>query len=1083
MRSRNVITALSLLIVAVGASPALASAPSPAWRISSLSEPTNFAPGSSGNLYAVSVTNTGGAVANESGAQPITVTDTLPPGLTATAISAVDQDRQGVASLTCELPSVTCTDASPVRLEDVLTVYVTVTVASSAKSIEIDQASVSGGGAPSAATSEATNVSFQPAGFGVQSFTASANNADGSVDTRAGDHPYSATATFALNTVNVGNNQIAPAGNLRDTAVDLPAGFIGDPLAVPRCPRGLRFIPPGIEPLRSPASLCPPESQVGSATVFSANGAGPVPFPRGPSSFQVPVYNLVPDAGEPAAFGFQVETGVAYLVGRVRSDGDYRITVVSSDVTEAVPVIGVSVTLWGVPGDPLHNAQREYFCQEAARCSSSPPPPFNGVVKPFLTNPTDCAEQASVAPITTFEADSWQSSGALISPAPAVSPAVTGCGALAFGPSLAVVPDTTQADAPAGLGVDLQVPQTDSPNTLATSELKDATVTLPAGVSVSPSAADGLQACSDTQIALSSPEPGACPPASQIATVQVATPLLSSPLEGQVFVGQPLCGPCTDADAADGNLFRLFLQVQGSGVVVKLPGTVSANPGTGRLTATFKNNPQLPFSDLKLQFKGGPRAPLATPQTCGTFTTTSDLAPWSAPETPDATPSSSFGVDWNGSGGACPASPPFAPSFTAGTVVPKAGGYSPLTVTLARSDREQDLSQVQLHMPPGLLGTLSSVPLCTEPQAALGTCSQASRIGTTTVAAGPGSDPFYLSGPVYLTGPYNGAPFGLSVAVPAVAGPFNLGRVVVRAAITIDPHTAAVTVTSGALPQIIDGVPVRLRTVNVTVDRPGFIFNPTNCSAQTITATIGSAQGATDPVSSPFAVGGCASLPFKPKFTASTQAKTSKANGASLDVKVAYPAGQANIRSVKVDLPKQFPSRLTTLQKACVAAVFQANPASCPAASVVGIARAVTPVLPVTLTGPAYLVSHGGAAFPDLVVVLQGDGVRVDLTGETLIKKGITTSTFKTVPDVPVSSFELYLPEGKYSILGANLPASAKYSLCGQTLAMPTTITGQNGAVLKQTTKIAVTGCPKAKKKKTKARKASHRHRNGRGNR
>jgi hypothetical protein len=604
-------------------------------------------------------------------------------------------------------------------------------------------------------------------------------------------------------------------------------------------------------------------------------------------------------------------------------------------------------------------------------------------------------------------------------------------------------------------------------------------------MSVNPGVADGLQGCSDAQISLFSADPAICPDASQIGTAEVHTPLLDHPLAGAVYIGTPLCNPCNDADAASGRMLRLFIQVNDpqSGVVVKLPGTVSANPSTGRLIATFKNNPQLPFSDLKLQFKGGPRAPLATPQTCGVFTTTSDLEPWSAPETPDATPSSSFGVSWDGAGGACPASPPFAPSFTAGTVMPKAGGYSPFTLTLARADREQDLSQVQVHMAPGLLGTLSSVPLCGEPQAGLGTCSQASRIGTTTVAAGAGSDPFYLSGPVYLTGPYNGAPFGLSVAVPAVAGPFNLGTVVVRAAITIDPLTAAVTVTSGALPQIIDGVPVRLRTVNVTVDRPGFIFNPTSCSAQAVTATIGSAQGATAAVSSPFAAGGCASLPFKPRFTASTQAKTSKAGGASLDVKVAYPAGQANIRSVKVDLPKQFPSRLTTLQKACVAAVFEANPASCPAASVVGIARAVTPVLPVTLTGPAYLVSHGGAAFPDLVVVLQGEGVRVDLTGATLIKKGITSSTFKTVPDVPISSFELYLPQGKYSVLGANLPASAKYSLCGQTLAMPTAITGQNGAVLKQTTKIAVTGCPKAKKKKTKARKASHRHRNGRGNR
>jgi hypothetical protein len=980
------------------------------------------------------------------------VTDTLPPGLTATAISAVDLAHTNPGlSLSCVLATLTCTDTLPVRPEDVLTVFVTVTVEPGAQPDETNQVSVSGGGLPTAAASEATTVSSQPAGFGVQSFTASANNADGSVDSRAGAHPYSATATFALNTVKNASNEIFPAGNLKDTAVNLPAGFIGDPLAVPRCPRGL--VPSGGDP----SGTCPAESQVGTATIFSPG-----------ATIQTPVFNVVPDVGEPAAFVFQVETGVAFLVARVRSDGNYAVRVVSSDVTEAAAITGVSVTLWGIPGDPLHDAQREVYCLQDCHAR---PTQFNGVVKPFLTNPSDCAEQAFAAPVTTFEADSWQSPGVFVSAPPALSPAVTGCGALAFGPSLTVAPDTTQADAPTGLGVDLQVPQTDSPNTLATPELRDATVTLPAGLSVSPSAAGGLQACSNAQIALTSSAPGSCPLASQIATVKVTTPLLPGPLEGQVFVAQPGCSPCTDQDAADGNLFRLFLHVQGSGVVVKLAGTVSANPGTGRLTATFKNNPQLPFSDLKLQFKGGPRGPLATPQTCGVFTTTSDLVPWSAPETPDATPSSPFGVSWDGAGGACPASPPFAPSFTAGTVVPKAGGYSPFTLTLSRADREQDLSQIQVRMPPGLLGTLSSVPLCTEPQAALGTCSPASRIGTTTVAAGPGSDPFYVSGPVYLTGPYNGAPFGLSVAVPAVAGPFNLGTVVVRAAITVDPQTAAVTVTSGALPQIIDGVPVRLRMVNVTVDRSGFIFNPTNCSAHAITATIASAQGATAPVSSPFAVGGCASLPFKPKFAASTQAKTSKANGASLTVKVASGPGQANIARVDLRLPLALPSRLTTLQKACTEAQFNANPAGCPAGSVIGMAKAVTPVLNVPVTGPAILVSHGGAAFPDVEFILQGQGVTVVLDGKTEIKKGVTYSHFDTVPDAPISSFETVLPQGPHSVLAANTKTGPNGSLCGTSLVMPTTLTGQSGAVVKRNTKIAVTNCPKAKKAK-RARKA-----------
>jgi hypothetical protein len=312
--------------------------------------------------------------------------------------------------------------------------------------------------------------------------------------------------------------------------------------------------------------------------------------------------------------------------------------------------------------------------------------------------------------------------------------------------------------------------------------------------------------------------------------------------------------------------------------------------------------------------------------------------------------------------------------------------------------------------------------------------------------------------------------------VPEKAGPFNLGNEVVRAAIGIDPHTAALTVASDPLPQQKDGVPFRLKTVNVTIDRPNFVFNPTNCSQQTIAGSIAGVlpdgtRGATASVSSPFAVAGCKNLPFKPKLTALTQAKATKANGASLHVKVVSGPGQANIGKVKVDLPKQLPSRLTTLQKACTAAVFEANPAACPAASVVGTGTAVTPVLKNPLTGPAYLVSHGGAAFPDLEIVLQGEGITLDLDGNTNIKKGITSSTFKSVPDAPITTFDLVLPEGPHSALTAFVPSSKNYSLCGQTLAMPTAITGQNGAVIKQTTKIAVSGCPKHKKAKPRKKR------------
>ncbi|HEY5343055.1 MAG TPA: hypothetical protein VIJ66_05290 [Solirubrobacteraceae bacterium] len=625
-----------------------------------------------------------------------------------------------------------------------------------------------------------------------------------------------------------------------------------------------------------------------------------------------------------------------------------------------------------------------------------------------------------------------------------------------------------------------QVSITSAPN--ATPELKNATVTLPVGMTVDPSAADGLQACSNAQFGLGSTvepaEAASCPAGSKIGTVKVITPLLEKPLEGEVFVGEPECAPCSPADAEDGRIFKLFLQVRSVelGVLVKLAGKVSANPVTGQLQATFTQQPQLPFSELLLTLNGGARAPLANPQTCGAFTTTTDLTPWSAPGvgglsgteaiagTPDATPSSPpFNVDWNGAGGACPASLPFGPSFSAGSQTPTAGASSPFSVTFGREDREQDISAITVSTPPGLLGKIAGIPQCPEAQANAGMCGPESEIGTTTVGAGPGPHPFYVGGRVYLTGPYKGGPFGLSVVVPAIAGPFNLGTVVVRASIAVNPATAALTIASDPLPQFVDGVQLRLRRIDVEVNRPGFMLNPTSCAAQSVGTTITAAQGASSTLSSPFEVGACQNLAFSPSFSASTQAKASKAGGASLTVVVRSTAGQANIAKVDLALPKQLPSRLTTLQKACTAAVFDANPAGCSGESIIGTARALTPVLNAPLEGPAYLVSHGGAAFPDVEFVLQGEGVEIVLDGQTDIKNGITYSKFETVPDAPVSLFETSLPEGPHSILGTNLPASANYSLCGQHLTIPTIITAQNGKQIKQTTKLAVTGCTASK--------------------
>src|SRR5262249_22389921 len=476
-----------------------------------------------------------------------------------------------------------------------------------------------------------------------------------------------------------------------------------------------------------------------------------------------------------------------------------------------------------------------------------------------------------------------------------------------------------------------------------------------------------LSAIADSAAVVASPQPS-------------GPPLPGAALQGQLFVAQPECSPCTNQDAEDGKQLRLFLQAQDptAGVIVKLHGTTSANTETGRLTTTFEEQPQQPFELLQLKLKGGPRAVLANPPSCGPATTSAELTPWSAPATPDATPTSTYNVDFDGAGGACPGTLPFSPFFNAGTTGPAAstaGAYTNFSLTFGRRDREQNLTGLTATMPRGLVAKIAGIPRCPEAQANEGTCGPESQIGTTTAGAGPGPHPLFLGGKVYLTGPYKGAPFGLSIVVPAVAGPFNLGNEVVRSAIYIDPNTAAVTVVSDPLKQIRDGVPFRLREVNVEVNRPEFELNPTNCSPQQVSATVSSAQGASAQVSSPFGVGGCGSLPFHPELTAEAGGNATKANGTSFVVRVKSSPGQANIAKTALTLPIALPSRLTTILKACVDAVFAANPAGCPEGSNIGIGIAHSPLLAQPLVGPAYLVSHGGAAFPDVEFVLQGEGV------------------------------------------------------------------------------------------------------------
>jgi hypothetical protein len=1095
--SVGLIMAVVLLVSLVAAGGA--SAASPAWLLDSVAQPSVLPPSGSGALV-LTATDIGGAPANGSSSK-IVLRDKLPNGLTATSASGLIGTLGRFFGGPAECPvasgsEVECTFEGTLAPYEELEVTVAVTVAPTAKSGETNTVSISGGDAAAATTTRSLTVGSGATPFGFANYEIAGLEEDGSIDSQAGSHPFGVTTTIDFNRTAAEPFQPALP---KDLDVNSPAGLVGNPTPFPQC-TDLQFTT-----RQEFVNECPADTAIGVAnlTVYEPIIFGPLPITLG-----VPVFNLKPERGEPARFGFLVLEASAILNTSVRTGGDYGVTVSSNNIPQIVPVLSTQVTLWGVPGAASHDPSRGWACVDGGlfvllgatgSCEASK----NVVTPPFLSMPTSCTGPLQ----STVLGDAWAHPGSFTAPFEATSqPSLDGCNRLPFEPSIRVASNTREASTPTGLTVNVHVPQQSglNPKGVAQAEVRNTLVTLPEGVTLNPSGADGLQACplltgkapaqekleeskQASGINLETKWPANCPEQSKIARVTVATPLLPQTLQGHIYLAQqgspgPLGNPF-------GSLLAMYLVAEDpvSGTLVKLAGEVKANATTGQLESTFLNTPQLPFEDLTIEFFGGNRAPLATPAMCGgSYTTTALFTPWSG--TPPVSSSSAFEINEGPNESACSNPLPFSPSLTAGTTSIQAGGFSPLVTTIGREDGQQALQSVTLHMPPGLSGRLTGVKLCGEQQAEVGTCPPESLIGEDTVSAGLGPDPITVSGAkIYLTGPYEGAPFGLSIVNPLKAGPFDLARVlgpveracdciVDRAKIEVDPTTAALTVTTDPpgghhpIPHILAGIPLQLKHVNVTVNRPGFTFNPTNCSPMAITGTITSVGGASSNVSTPFQVTNCAVLGFKPGFKVSTSAKTSRKTGASLDVTLTYPnegmGKYANIKSVKVDLPKQLPSRLSTLQKACPAHTFEEGPAKCPADSQVGSAKAITPIIPVPLEGPAYFVSHGGQKFPELIVVLKGYGVTVELHGETFINKaGITSSTFRQVPDVPVGSFELKLPSGPNSALAATT------KLCKSKLKMPTAFNAQNGLVIHQSTKIAVTGCPKA----GNPRKARHR--------
>jgi hypothetical protein len=1185
------------------------------WSVHAVPEPNSFSPADQVECevekkcdrYTLLVENTG----DEASGGEVTLIDELPAGLTADKVEsggALEDDWAcvgvGESTVTCHLEGVENEEGEipppsvlPGHYAD--TIGIVVSTPTQSSGVLTNEVTVEGGGVTPGVAREERSIG-EAASFRLNEFAFEVGAAGGVSSQQAGAHPWELTTSFGIPSQDsppvgglTGAHYFSPVRNIKDAAVELPAGFLGDPLATAKCTE--------VE-LRT--SGCPEDSRVG-VFAFINTGArrGEYTYTEdvnGSGGFTA-VYNMVPEEGYPAEFGLDFATAVGSHGGGipivmyaslVHTGTGYRVRVPVPDIIEHPEAIAFTLTFFGEPGLLNGTGSETAFLSSPSDCSAEEEGLSSSLHVPLLegSGPPVTAADAS----GRIELDSWGEPGQFVTSETGVYGGLSGCGALSFDPSFSFAPapagsgpeqeGSVQADEPSAYDANLKLPQTSGFKEFATADLRDATVTLPAGVTVSPSAATGLEACEaegpgginigSSDIGprgedMNDPEatelgeghagpggnsspyddgfyhtaPGHCPEGSILGSAEVCTPLLPNrvnsegkkeegeqyceehpgvaPLTGHVYLGEPECGgagqpECSNAYAegkggpsGEGKLFKMYIEVQGSGVIAKLPGTVTANPVTGQLTSTFKESPQLAFGELKLHFKGGPRASIANPQTCGTFTTSTVMEAWSHKEagggegTPDATPQSSFQI------GGCPTTMPFTPTFTAETN-PQAGAFTPFLLSFGREDGEQDLSGISVTMPPGLVGKIKGIPLCPEALANTGTCSPESEIGVTSALAGPGSEPFSVTGGhVYLTGPYGGGPFGLSIVVPTKAGPFNFGNEVVRASIHINPYTAQVTTTTNPLPQSKDGVPFQLRSVTTEINRPGFILAPTSCAPQAVTATITAAQGAVANVSDPYTATGCKSLAFKPTYTYSTRAKTSKANGASLTVDVSQQPGESNIAKVDLTIPKILPSRLTTIQKACLAATFAANPASCPVGSDIGTGTATTPLLANPLTGPAYLVSHGGAAFPDVEFVLQGEGITIILDGKTDIKKGVTYSRFETVPDSPVTTFDSVFPEGPHSALTTERPGET--NLCAtatsktvnvkkkvtrrvhgklkkitvtihktvttaQNITIPTTITAQDGATLNQNTKVTITGCPKPKPKPAVKKKTSRTH-------
>ncbi|HEX6603030.1 MAG TPA: hypothetical protein VF030_10350 [Solirubrobacterales bacterium] len=845
------------------------------------------------------------------------------------------------------------------------------------------------------------------AAFGVQAFDGGAFEQSGQASTRAGAHPYRASATIEFfETTNSAGERVVDGSAVRDVYVDLPAGLIGNPEATPRC-KAQDFYQPGFL-----YPDCAANTQVGVTTV-DTNGAG------GPDAY--PVYSLVPPPGKPAAFGFKVAVTPVVLTASLRSDGDYGITVEAERIPQALPIFGTSVTLWGVPADPSHDAMRGP-CLEPGWGPTGNLCPSQASRTPFLTNPTACTP-GGAGLVTGLRTDSWLDPGSFVRSS-FVSPGPTECDTVRFDPTLEVRTTSTEADSPTGLDVEISVP-TDgllNPTGTAQSALKKAVVTLPAGMSVNPSSANGLGACSESQLAgeTAASGPGAgCPESAKVGSVEIETPLLEDPLEGSVYLASQGQNPF-------GSLLALYVVAKDPerGVILKLDGRVDPDPATGRLVTTFDDNPQLPFSKFRFRLNGGPNAPLVNPPSCGSFGIGAELSPWARPGEPVST-AASFEVRSGPGATPCSGLGGFDPSLRAGTLSPLGGAFSPLVLNVSRPDGSAGFTALRFDLPSGLTGRLAGIPYC--PEAALAnaaaraglaergspSCPAAAQVGSVDVAAGVGQVPYVVPGKVYLAGPYKGAPISFAVVTPAVAGPLDLGTVVVRAAAHVDPATARISVSSDPIPTILEGIPLKVRSIAIDNDRDRFTLNPTSCDPMAIAAMITSTAGSVATPTARFQVAACERLAFRPKLSLRLKGATKRSGHPQLTAVLTQRPGGANIARASVAMPRSEFLSQDHIRTVCTRVQFAAD--ACPKGSVYGRARAFSPLLDRPLEGPVYLRSSSNP-LPDLVADLRGQ-IDVELVGRIDSRNGGIRTTFETVPDAPVSRFVLRMHGGKRSLL------------------------------------------------------------------